>query len=281
MKIKINRNNLKKPLLAVCLAFTCLFSYGQEDYVDVKVGKMITNSQMLAVGYSDVLDTYLTPQKYTGTELRYISHTVRRAPESMWSCQLVHEGQFSYTHNIANNADDIGGAYRFAYGLHRNYKFFDDQLELKVGGEAAIRAGFLYNTRGGNNPAQAQLGLNVAPSVAAAYTLYTKKGSPLKFRYELSVPLVGVMFSPNYGQSYYEIFSEGDYDHNVVPTTIFSAPSFRHMLTFDFDIWKTTFRVGYLGDYRGEKVNDLKYHGYSSMFVLGFVKKFQITKFLN
>ena len=271
-------NKILKSVLAACLALSCYSAQAQDS---VKVGKIITNTRMLGVGYADVLDTYITPQKYTGTDFRYISHTVRRAPGSNWSCQLVHEGQFTYTHNRANNADDMGGAYRFSYGMHRHYTFFDNSLEVKVGGEAALRAGFLYNTRGGNNPAQAQLGIDLAPSVAAAYTLYTNKGYPFTFRYEFSVPLVGVMFSPNYGQSYYEIFSEGDYDHNVVPTTIFSAPSFRHMLTLDFNLLKTTFRVGYLGDYRGAEVNDLKYHGYSSMFVIGFVKKFQITKFLN
>ena len=274
------RNNILKLMLATCLLFSAHETMAQQDTIEVRTGKIITNSRMIAVGYTNVLDTYLSPQEYTGTDMRYLSHTIRRAPGSNWSTQLVHEGMFSYTHNRANNADDMGGAYRFAFGMHRHYSFFDNRLELKVGGEAAIRAGFLYNTRGGNNPAQAQFDVNIGPSMAAAYTLYAK-GHPLRFRYELSVPLMGVMFSPNYGQSYYEIFSEGNYDHNIVPTTIVCAPSFRHMLTFDFDILKTTFRVGYLGDYRGAEVNDLKYHNYSSMFVIGFVKNFQISKFIN
>lgn len=273
-------NNIFRAVLAACLVFMGYGAHAQQDTLEIRQGKIITNSRMLAVGYANVLDTYLTPQEYTGTDMRYISHTTRRAPGSRWSTQLVHEGMFSYTHNRANNADDMNGAYRFAFGMHRHYSFLGDRLEVKVGGEAVARAGFLYNTRGGNNPAQAQLDINIAPSVAAAYTLYSK-GHPLKFRYELSVPLVGVMFSPNYGQSYYEIFSEGNYDHNIVPTTVVCAPSFRHMLTFDFDLFRTTFRVGYLGDYRGAEVNDLKYHGYSSMFVIGFVKKFQISKFIN
>ncbi|MGG6550492.1 UNVERIFIED_CONTAM: DUF3316 domain-containing protein, partial [Prevotella sp. 15_C9] len=69
--------------------------------------------------------------------------------------------------------------------------------------------GFLYNTRNGNNPEQAYLGLNLAPRLSADYA-FRIRSHPFQIRYEAQVPLVGVMFSPNYGQSYYEIFSRGD-----------------------------------------------------------------------
>ena len=232
---------------------------------------------MIGVGSVNILDTYLSPEKYSGTELRYISHTLRERNDSRWSRMIIHQGDMSYSKNRAGNGTYIAGDYTFSYGVHYNWNFFDGSLNIKAGAQADVSVGFLYNTRNSNNPAQARMSVNISPSAAATYRfrLWQRNYS---LRYELSVPLIGMMFSPNYGQSYYEIFSRGNYDHNIVPTTIGSTPSLRQMLTFDFSLGRTTLRLGYLGDFRQAKVNNLKYHSYSNMLVIGIVRQFNITK---
>ncbi len=239
--------------------------------------KVVVNAQMIGVGATSILDTYLSPEEYSGTELRYVSHTVRRREGRRWSRMLVHQGAFAYADNRSGNGNEMSGMYTFTYGLHYNWDLLGGRLNVMAGGQADVEAGFLYNTRNGNNPAQARLALNVSPSAAATYRFRLGR-VPLAAHYEVSAPVLGLMFSPNYGQSYYEIFSRGNYDHNVVPTTFTNAPSLRNMLTLDFTLGRTTLRLGYLGDFRQAKVNNLKYHSYSNMLLIGFVRHFKITR---
>ena len=60
-------------------------------------------------------------------------------------------------------------------------------------------------------------------------------------------------------------------------TTVASAPSLRQMLTVDFRLLHTTWRVGYLGDYQQAEVNHLKQHFYTHSFLIGYVRHFTIT----
>ena len=240
------------------------------------------NALMLGVGYTDILDTYLSPEKYRGTDLRFLSHTRREKDSTCLVHQLLHEGCIATADNRSGNGGEIGGGYTFAYSLLRKWQMpvGSCHLRLLAGGTAELSVGFLYNTRGSNNPAQARLALQLKPTVAADFDfrLFRRQQRPFTLHYEASAPLCGLMFSPNYGQSYYEIFSRGNYDHNCVPTTIASTPSLRQMLTLDFRALHTTWRIGYLGDWRQASVNNLKQHTYTHALVFGIVRRFRIEK---
>ena len=66
----------------------------------IRSNRVITNVQMIGLGYTNILDTYLSPEEYTGEEIRYISHTTREKEGSHLSQQIVHCGNMAYTNSM-------------------------------------------------------------------------------------------------------------------------------------------------------------------------------------
>ena len=228
-----------------------------------------TTANLFGLGSTHILDTYISQEKYSGLGFTYLNIREREKPEKRWGNIIEHELNLSSTEDRSKKTSELEGCYNLYWGRYRQWRLFDNRLKLQAGGLVNATIGFIYHTSTSNNPAQARLALNVMPAGAATYHFLLWK-QRFDLRYELNVPLIGVMFSPNYGQSYYEIFSLGNYDHNVVPTTFVSTPTFRHLLTLEWLTGKKwNLRIGYLGNYQQAAVNKLKQHVFAHRVLFG------------
>ena len=255
---------MKNRLISLLISLTPLVSYAQEP----------TSTHMVGVGNSRILDTYITQEKFSGIGFSYLYIKERAKPVKRWNNIIEHEIDLSSTKDRSEDAHALEGDYNLYWGRYRQWQCFGDRLLLQAGALANANLGFIYDMTSSNNPAQARLSLNLMPAVVATYhfPLFRQQ---FAVRYELNVPLAGVMFSPNYGQSYYEIFNRGIYDHNIVPTTFISAPTFRQILAIDWRAGKNwSLRAGYLGNYQQAQINNLKQHIYAHRVMIGIVRHF-------
>lgn len=241
------------------------------------------HSTLYGFGNSNVLDTYLSPYNYTGPEARIIRETMR--PTKLMHGHIHYQTMFSvngsYLHNRAKNVNEWVAGLRYSNAWM--YEFVSTHpssslplpsaFSLYAGLQPSVYLGGIYNTRNGNNPAQAKLDIMVNATAMLSYNLKLfNRVFPI--RYQLAFPLVGAAFSMNYGQSYYECFVLGDYDHNVVFANIANMPSMRHLLTLDIPIRRNYLRIGWSGEFNQSKFNGLRYHSYSNNFMIGFTKFF-------
>lgn len=225
----------------------------------------------VSVGSSSQIDTYLSQEHYKGAELRFIHNTKHQSSKHPLWHEWEQQVQLANTQPRSENASMLFGQYSLTFALYCQWSPAQN-LTLSAGGAVEGFIGGLYNTRNGNNPAQLKTGINIAPAIDASYGFTIKKLTRRAFRaeYRAMMPLVGVHFSPAYGQSYYEIFARGNYDHNICLASPANALSLQHRLTLDIPVSKrNAIIVGYLGDYRQANHNNLNYHDYYHSGIIG------------
>lgn len=266
---------MMKKILVVLL----LISLAGRAFAQESAGRPITRSTMYGVGTVNLYDTYLSPLEYTGVQARVLRESIRmtRWLDGNVSRQVLFQGHVGMAQNPAETADELTGMVNWNYALHYNFSLMDGRLQLRAGPMAQLHGGFLYNTRNGNNPAQAKLYANLAASGMAIYHIPWHR-MPVTLRYQMDVPLLGIMFSPEYGQSYYEIFSLGHSRGTVHFTSLHNQPSFRHWLTADLKFRPFTLRLGYMADVQQARVGGLRTHDYSHSFMVGLVKQLLLVK---
>lgn len=269
-------------LLSLCADGQDSLSNSQLSTVNCQPNKEVLHSSMIGVGSANVLDTYLSPYNYTGKDIRIQRETQRMT--RLWGGRVSNQSfidvNAAINKNHARNIDEYAGGIRYSQGWFYNFRNGNivnpverstSRLNFAAGLAASGYIGVVYIDRSGNNPAQAKADLMIDFSGMVTYDMFLWKHHYL-WRYQVSVPLMGIAFSPNYGQSYYEIFELKQRNHNVLFAYPGNMPTMRHRLTLDIPIKRYTLRVGYVAQFNQSKFNHLKYHSYTHDFVIGFNK---------
>ncbi|WP_165042886.1 DUF3316 domain-containing protein [Dysgonomonas sp. ZJ709] len=261
--VKKNRISI---LLSLIFSFFSLNSASLWSQDVDSVPLLITNnSYLVGIGSANMYDTYLSPLEYKGTSIRVMNERMRRTTwfDYRFYKQQIIDLEVAKGDNPAKNASEYWVLGNYRLGGH--YQFYQtNRLRLGAGGLWDIAGGVLYNERNGNNPATARAYTNLNLSAIASYRF-----DKFAVRWQIDTPVAGVLFSPRYGQSYYEM-SLGNSVDVVNFSSFHNQRALRNYITADIPLNKYIIRVGYLGSYYQTKINSIHTHHYTHSFVIGF-----------
>ena len=219
------------------------------------------------------LDTYLSGYNYRGVGYHYNHENFR---DAMFG---KHKLKYQTLFSGIVGATELYDSKQYSLMLKQSWSAYQpfkvgERLQLLAGAQMQLAGGALYIPTNGNNLVSAKVNTSLAASGMAIYKIPLRTKA-VTARYQIDIPLVGVAFSPAFGQSYYEIFGLGNYSNILHVTHPFNAPSWRHIVSADIPLGKkerTTLRASYIADIYQTDINELRTHIYSHTFSIGFVK---------
>ena len=234
--------------------------------------RLLHNAVMLGVGSNYEYDTYLSPLEYSGLGLKMHAEWMRAVgkPSKKLSVRHSFNVNFSKNQNPIGNANYLSGGLYYNLAYHRRFTPFP-RLTLLAGGSFSPYFGALYSNRNGNNPVNANVSVNLNLSAMALYQLNIRNYS-IHLRGQVDVPAIGLLFSPHFGQSYYEIWALKDYDGLLHFASFHNQRACRMLVTADFPVGNVTIRAGYSGDFYRREVSNLSAYSVGHSFMIGFAR---------
>lgn len=266
---------MKRFFNTIVLSLAATVAVAQTDSAAVDVLRPVTSAYSIEVGSSHLTDTYLTPLNYDGWTAA-MSYERLQAPRFNPAGAIMQlRGRLSVDRdqNPARNATMWGLDLNVDWGVLWRLKSsrLPRGLALSGGINTGIDLGALYLARNGNNPVTAKAAWTVGISAMAVYN-FRLGALPLTLRYQPSLPLTGVFFSPDYGELYYEIYlgNRSGLVHCAWPGNYFRLDN---LVTLDLRFKGATLRLGYHNEvYSGKVSNIVSGHTVHS-FVIGLANE--------
>ena len=239
-----------------------------QDGVDVE--RPAASFFMVDLGPASILDTYLSPVENEGVGLRleYERKQAMRFDPERWIMQMNVGADYASVNNPAGNHVAHSLHADFKWGMMRRWRdVLTPGLGVYVGPSAQFRGGAVYKPTNSNNVVSVRLHCAVNVTAMVSYDLNVKE-LPITFSYQATLPVMGVFFSPEFGETYYEI-----YLGNTSGLAHFGWWGNRfdmvNQLSADLHLGRTVLRLGYRNSVERTFVNNLKTRSVMHSAVLG------------
>ncbi len=227
-------------------------------------------------------DEYLSPLLYAGQQIG-IQHEwwtpFLKEKLSDW----VHVGKMHINGAITNNQRAIQNK-QYAlgvsggWGMHYNFQGILNINGLNIFVGPYICADFMGRsiTSYENKPYSLDIALTLQAHCGIAYTLRVKQNYRFRLRYTLTTDLIGVMFIPDYWQSYYEM--NQSLKGTIELASLHNRQSISHELTLDMQLRRSTWRLGIRHEYLQYSANNLSFSREQVSLVIGTLFNHQVYR---
>ncbi|MCK9500698.1 MAG: DUF3316 domain-containing protein [Lascolabacillus sp.] len=249
-------------LVFIWFSLSCLL-FSQESTQQSVIP--VNQSTLIGIGKAYLEDSYLSPIKYEGIAISLLHDRIKASRK--YGSNILIQNQFRIQTAITKNPTLSSSEYwgNLNYNLNIFYPLIDSgKLRLYGGVGTEALFGGIYNVRNTNNPGSLKTYVNLNLSSMVLYKLRN-----LSLRWQLSTPFAGMFFSPEYGHSYYEIFTLGNDKGTVHFGSFHNQLALRSYFTVDIPFKNLTIRTGYLWDYYATDVNELITRTNAHQFMLG------------
>lgn len=216
----------------------------------------VTSSYTYEIGGATLANTYLTPLKYKGWDmaLNYERMQAMKFNPEKWVMRLTAGIDLNRTDNPAKNATMWRLVADFSWGMTYRFKL-PHNITLAGGGSTSLDLGCVYNARNGNNPVAVEAAWTVNLTGYASWNVKIGR-LPVTLRYQPTIPLTGVFFSPDYGELFYEIYLG---NHSGLAHCAWWGNYFRmeNLVTADLHLGATSLRVGFRNNILSTSINDI------------------------
>lgn len=248
--------NKTSAFLFILFLSTVLYSQNE----NTSKYKLKSASELLGISVVNLLDPYLSPITYSGLGLNY-EHATQKLlsiDNTNLSVESKIDAMAAYTGNPENTAAMLYMGVDYSWGMYYRFKPLS-KLQVLAGGNATLDFGYKYLSRNVNNPINVDLWSDINFSGKLRYDIPIRRW-PIRINYEIEVPVLGCMFVPEAGASYYEIFGPGNLSNTFHLSSLHNKLGQRSKLSVDFPMKHSTWQLGL-------NVFELKYKANEMVFI--------------
>ncbi len=254
-------SNISHPMKKLWLFFLffVLSSGIFAQNTDEKKYLLTTKANTIGISTISFLDPYLSPLNYNGLAISYTreSRKFLSSENTRISTQSILNLQAGILLNkpVTSDMMYMGANYGWGMCYHLNPV---KGLKVLVGGLWDIDFGFKDMERNVNNPVNLDISTNLNLTALARYAIPLRRKT-LQLQLSLQTPVIGYMFGPKAGASYYEMFDLGNLTDAFHFSSLYNKRGLNSALTVDVPFNRSVWRFGL-------KMNTLRYSANNLVF---------------